>query len=118
MTTNPQKKPHKTIIDTLRDKPEKTRKRILLGSAILLAIILIYFWILQLKTSIASLNFNEIPKPPETEAGTTKSDVEDLIKGLKDISDKNRKELEELNKNLEELQKLTPEEQKEIENNQ
>jgi peptidoglycan hydrolase CwlO-like protein len=109
--TNPQQKPRRSIIDALRDKPEKTRKRILWVSVIFITIILFSLWILQLETNIANADLQNLPKP-EIEGENFKNDINDideLIKELKDISGKNFQELKNLNENLEELKSFVPE---------
>jgi predicted PurR-regulated permease PerM len=102
--TNSQQKPRRNIIDTLRGKPEKTRKRILWISVIFITIVLFSLWILQLKANTASADLQNLPKP-EIEGENFKNDIDELIKELKDISGKNFQELKNLNENLEELQK-------------
>ncbi len=106
-----QQKPHRSFLDNLRAKPEKTRKKILWGSVAIIAILLIYLWVLQLKVNTSKIDFQNLSKPPVATEGNIKEDVNSLVNELKNISSQSKEELERLNKNLEELKEVAPAEQ-------
>lgn len=101
-----QKKQRKNILQTLQQKPEKTRKKILWGVVSFVGIILLVFWVLQLKESISEVNFKNIPTPPIDE---NLQKANESFQELKDVSNKGIEELKKLNKNLEELKGMTEE---------
>lgn len=104
--SDPQKKQRKNILQTLQQKPEKTRKKILWGVVSFVGIILLVFWVLQLKESISEVNFKNIPTPPVDE---NLQKANEALQELKDVSNKGIEEIKKLNKNLEELKGMTEE---------
>lgn len=103
---DPQKKQRKNILQTLQQKPEKTRKKILWGVVSFVGIILLVFWVLQLKESISEVNLKNIPTPPIDE---NIQKTNEALQELKDVSNKGIEEIKKLNKNLEELKGMTEE---------
>lgn len=104
--SDPQKKQRKNILQTLQQKPEKTRKKILWGVVSFVGIILLVFWVLQLKESISEVDFKNISTPPIDE---NLQKANEALQELKDVSNKGIEEIKKLNKNLEELKGMTEE---------
>jgi hypothetical protein len=86
-----------SFIKDLQQKPEKTRKKILLISVIFVTIVLISLWILQFKNSISKISpaLKDLPRP-EVPGEDLKS-VGEAIKELKDINSQDFQGLNELN---------------------
>ena len=88
-------------IERQRQKPKKTRQKILLGGIVFTATLLIFFWIWQLKASLLQVGVEGLPKPEIEIEGL--QNFKGLVEEFKNISEENLKELEVSSKNLEKL---------------
>ena len=81
-------------IERQQRKPEKTRQKIFLGGVVFTAILLIFFWIWQLKVNVLQAEVKGLPKPGIEIEGLQNFDG--LVDKLKNISDENLEEIEKL----------------------
>ena len=93
-----------SFIKNLQQKSERTREKILWGSVIFAAIILVFLWIWQVRISISSVKI-EVPSQLETFTEGFES-LSEPLRDLKNMGSENLEELERLNKNLEEIQDI------------
>ena len=90
-----------SFLKKLREKPERERKKILWISVFLIAILLITIWILQLKFTLKTIKFDNVPLPAFDKKEF--QDSKEELRGIKDSLKGMEEELKSLEEESEEI---------------